>query len=430
MTANAISAFRPQTVQSLRSIDSNNNGVTVQELRDRVDSDHDGSISAAEATARGIDANDVSAINTAYRAHASEPNAMVFDLASLNRQSASQTMLNVFARIDGDHDGYLSRSELNSALHNSSFTGRDAAAVAAMNKYVGDIEEYSNDEIGDENDGITRADLQAFVRESDQTATNIANLVQYGENTINRTNRTPFPNGVASVRPDNIRQGMIGDCYFLAAVASEARTPAGRQRLHDMIHDNGNGTYNVTFPGRSAVTVNAPTDAELATYSSAGPDGTWLAILEKGYAQSENNGAIFPSTNPYDEIGDGNTLSAGIEAITGHSTDTDDTAFTSVDTLRTKLSDAMAHGRTVTAGINEYPWSSGRESNGLPQGHAYTVLGYDRATDRVTLRNPWGHGEPVDANGRAADGNDDGTFSMTLAEFDRYFSDISYEQAR
>lgn len=428
MTTNAITAFRPQTIQSLRRLDGNNNGVSAQELG-QLDTDHDGSISATEASAQGIDANDVTALNGAYREHASEPTAMVFDLASLQRQGATQAMLNVFSRVDSDHDGYLSRTELNSALHSSSYTGQDAAAVAAMNKYVGDIEEYSDDEFGDENDGITQADLRAFVQQNDQTATNISNLVQYGSNTIARTNRTPFPNGVNSVRPDNIRQGLIGDCYFLAAVASEARTPAGRQRLHDMIHDNGNGTYNVTFPGRDAVTVDAPTDAELATYSSAGPDGTWLAILEKGYAQSQNNGAIFPSTNPYDEIGDGDSLAAGIEAITGHSVDTDDTAFTSVDTLRSKLSDAISHGRTVTAGINEYPWSSGSEDNGLPQGHAYTVLGYDPATDRVTLRNPWGHGEPVNASGQAADGNDDGSFSMTLAEFDEYFSDICYEQA-
>ncbi|HEY9842930.1 MAG: C2 family cysteine protease [Candidatus Sericytochromatia bacterium] len=428
MSGNTISAFRPQTIQALTRLDSNNNGVTTQELA-QVDSDHDGSITATEAAAQGIDANDVSAVNTAYQAHASEPNAVAFDRAGLQRQSASQAMLSVFSRVDGDSDGYLSRTELNNALHSSSYTGQDAAALAAMNNYVGDIEEYSNDENGDENDGITQADLRAFINQSDETATNISNMVQYGNNTIAGTNRTPFPNGVNSIRPDNIRQGMIGDCYFLAAVASEARTPEGRQRIHDMIHDNGNGTYDVTFPGRDAVTVSAPTDAELAAYSSAGSDGTWLSILEKAYAQSENNGAWSSSENPYDEIGDGNSLAAGIEAMTGHSVDTDDTAFTSVDTLRTKVSDAMAHGRTVTAGITEYPWSSGREANGLPQGHAYTVLNYDAATDSVTLRNPWGHGEPVNASGQAADGNDDGTFTMTLAEFDQYFSDISYEQA-
>lgn len=431
MTTNTITPFRPQTLQSLRSLDTqrSDGGLTVQELRDGVDSDRDGAISAAEATARGIAAEDLAAVNSAYQAHASEPNLVLFGRPALERQSASQAMQAVFARVDGDHDGYLSRSELNSALHSSAYTGRDAAAVAAMNKYVGDIEEYSNDEFGDEDDGITMADLRAYVNQSDETATRISNLVEYGSNTIAMTNRSLFPNGVASVRPDNIRQGLIGDCYFLAPIASEANTPAGRQRLHDMIRDNGNGTYSVTFPGRDPVTVSAPTDAELATYSSAGPDGTWLSILEKAYAQSENNGAIFPSRNPYDEIGDGASLATGIEAVTGHSVDTDETAFTSLETTRRKLQDALSHGRIVTAGINEYPWSSGTEDNGLPQGHAYSVLAYDPATDRITVRNPWGRSEPVDASGRPLDRNDDGTFTMSLADFDRYFSDISYEQA-
>ena len=429
MTTNSVTAFRPQTLQALTRIDSNRNGVTTQELASQVDTDHDGAISATEAQAQGIAAEDVTAVNAAYQSHASNPTAVVFGRPNLERQSASQTMQAVFSRIDGDSDGYLSRTELNAALHDSSFTGRDAAAVAAMNKYVGDIEEYADDEMGDENDGVTMADLREFINQDDETATNISNLVQYGNNTIASTNRSLFPAGVSSIRPDNIRQGMIGDCYFLAAVASQARTPEGRQAIHDMIGDNHDGTFTVTFPGRDPVTVSAPTDAELATYSSAGSDGLWLAVLEKAYAESENNGAIFPSENPYDEIGDGNYLSAGIEAMTGHSTDTDDTAFTSLETTRSKLTDALSHGRVVSAGINEYPWSSGTESNGLPQGHAYTVLSFDPASDTITLRNPWGRGEPVNASGQPLDGNNDGTFTMTLAEFDEYFSNICYEQA-
>lgn len=429
MSGNTISLLHSQTIQALNRIDSNRNGVTVQELRDRVDTDHDGSISAAEGQAQGIEASDVAAVNAAYREHSSNPAEIVFGLPGLQRQSAAQSMLSVFNRVDTDSDGYLSRTELNTALHSSSYTGQDAAAVAALNYKVSELEEYSNDEVGDENDGVTRADIQQFTADSGTEGTAISNLVNGGTSRISSVNRQLFANGVNSVRPDNIRQGMIGDCYFLAAVASMARTPEGRQRIHDMIQDNHNGTFTVNFPGRDPVTVNAPSESELALYSNSGSDGMWLSVLEKAYAQSQNNSAVFSSENPYDEIGGGDSLAAGIEAMTGHSVNTDDTAFTSESTLRSRLTDALSHGRVVTAGINEYAWSSGTEDNGLPQGHAYTVLSFDPTTDQVTLRNPWGHTEPVDANGRPVDGTNDGTFTVSIAEFDRYFSDICYEEA-
>lgn len=68
----------------------------------------------------------------------------------------------------------------------------------------------------------------------------------------------------------------------MAALASIADTPHGRKMLMDMIHDNGDGTFTVTFADGSTETVDADlyvfNTGDLA-YSHGGP--LWPHILER-----------------------------------------------------------------------------------------------------------------------------------------------------
>src|SRR5262249_4280851 len=51
--------------------------------------------------------------------------------------------------------------------------------------------------------------------------------------------------GPGGPRADDVAQGGVGDCYFLAALAETAlRSP---QTIQDMFVDNGDGTYAVRF---------------------------------------------------------------------------------------------------------------------------------------------------------------------------------------
>ena len=61
-------------------------------------------------------------------------------------------------------------------------------------------------------------------------------------------------------------------------------------------------------------------------------------------------------------------------------------------------------------------------------GHAYTVTRFDREKDTVSLRNPWGSTEPVGADGKPLDGTDDGTFTIPMKDFDKYYSLAAYEE--
>ncbi|MBY0552076.1 MAG: hypothetical protein K2W95_32630 [Candidatus Obscuribacterales bacterium] len=67
-----------------------------------------------------------------------------------------------FDRVDADKDGFLSEEEFETALKDQCLRGEDRKAVELMQKHQNEIEERSNDEFGDENNGVTRADLKEF----------------------------------------------------------------------------------------------------------------------------------------------------------------------------------------------------------------------------------------------------------------------------
>jgi hypothetical protein len=112
--------------------------------------------------------------------------------------------------------------------------------------------------------------------------------------------------------------------------------------------------------------------------------------------------------------------------------DTDFVALTDSGELDDKMSQAFQDKVPVTARAAQ-GWSGvglgdNRTDGGVPRGQDYSVVGYDAKSQTVTLRNPRGGGEPMNADGSAKDGKNDGTFSMTLEEFQRNFNEVSYGQ--
>jgi hypothetical protein len=59
-----------------------------------------------------------------------------------------------------------------------------------------------------------------------------------------------------------------------------------------------------------------------------------------------------------------------------------------------------------------------RNAFGLPKGHAFSVLGYDSATNLITVRNPWGTGGP----------RNDGYHWLTPDQFKDNFVSIAFDQ--
>lgn len=247
----------------------------------------------------------------------------------------------------------------------------------------------------------------------------------------------------SDIDPDDVSQGMVGDCYFMASLAAIARTQP--DLIRRMIRDNGDGTYTVTFYQRPIlgavgdlepveVTVNSEMPIYLSKFKDPRPDHpayaqfgdhdttsrseeTWPVIIEKAYAKMKGG---------YGSIRGGEGWRA-MEELTGKNSDRYQPS--SVD--MSKLAQLSKDGAAITVGtlydkglkdlngnvIIDIPDAITNnplyhtEVNPLVAQHEYYVTSVDETAKMVTVRNPWGwnHGE----------------ISMSFEDFRRSFAAVS-----
>lgn len=218
---------------------------------------------------------------------------------------------------------------------------------------------------------------------------------------------------------DDAMQGQVGDCYFIAALASVAKTHP--ELLANAVKTNRDGTYTVTFferpkgstkPSPISVTVDgsfANRHGRLEYASARETKELWPMIFEKAYASWKGG---------FDAIEAGMSATA-LEALTGAKPD-----FFAV-TSDSKPSELWGELKKVTAGGGcvvalSKPWDPSEQ--GVVADHAYTLLGVQEQNGQklVQLRNPWGEREP------GHDGRDDGIFSMPLEKFMTSFATVEF----
>lgn len=210
------------------------------------------------------------------------------------------------------------------------------------------------------------------------------------------------------------RQGILGDCYFIASMISIGAKNASA--IQNMFIDNGDDTFTVRFYGgamgsfyqnglissgfvsgsgvASYVTVSRrlPTFANgTLAYSGMGLSATssstplWIALAEKAYAQwNELGRSGRDGTNRYSAI-EGGWMSNTNSQVLGYNS----TNYPMSSASKTTLINSLNSGNAVTIGTNS------SVGNGLVGGHAYVVTGYNASTDRFTLFNPWGNTHPT-----------------------------------
>ena len=203
-----------------------------------------------------------------------------------------------------------------------------------------------------------------------------------------------FVNGASYT---DVRQGSVGDCYFVAALAEAAQhNPA---LINNMFIVNGDGTYTVKFfNGGQAyyVTVDSylPTDANgQAIYAARGTmynnSGAelWTVLAEKAYAQLNamgwsRAGMTGSGLNSYNAIS-GGYIFAALGHVTGQAT----VAFAMTNSTSSFQQFVWAHNAGKMIGFAS---KSTPASSSVVGGHAYMVVGYDARFQRVQLANPWG----------------------------------------
>ena len=190
--------------------------------------------------------------------------------------------------------------------------------------------------------------------------------------------------------PNDVRQGFVGDCYYVATLSSIAK--ADPNLIRQSIVDLGDGTYAVHYV-RNGTDVYIHVDGQLPVWSPgdiayAGlgqQNSLWVALMEKAYAFFRYDLASYASI-------DGGWMSEVYSAL-GTTSSTINQA-SGAQWLLQQIQDLLDAGRSVTYGVLQAPAGSP-----LISYHAYMVdsVQTDSAGNAIALRlrNPWGIGGPA-----------------------------------
>ncbi|MEM8858636.1 MAG: C2 family cysteine protease [Chloroflexota bacterium] len=225
---------------------------------------------------------------------------------------------------------------------------------------------------------------------------------------------------VAGIHPNDVDQGLLGDCYFLSSIASIAQQhPSFIKGLIDSKSDESydvklfkRGWFGKLTPMTINVTASVPQRDGKIVFTKVGDViksrfgrqvEVWPIILEKAYA---------------DMLGGYNKIIGGwphhaMESLTGQKSEKMNARGRDLPRLQKMFEDGYAmacYTRTdvkwsITSDfVIDFPDRTGHDrfsknKNGgeLAAGHAYFISGVDSSKGTITLRNPWGweHGESV-----------------------------------
>ena len=224
--------------------------------------------------------------------------------------------------------------------------------------------------------------------------------------------------------PNDVRQGDLGDCYFLAALMAIANTTP--ELLNRNISENSDGTYNVklykkeiqpgliwdsevftptiyqiypSFPTTaSGADTASPTTGTKPPHAFDGDTNSqsdvelWVPLFEKAYAMQVGS---------YSAIGNGGSRATALQALTGEdyvniSTTDNESLFSSNESnLKSRIMGMLEDDIPVTAGTGGLDLSSVSaeaqtfaRDNSIAVPHAYAVISADE--DSIRVRNPWG----------------------------------------
>ncbi len=203
---------------------------------------------------------------------------------------------------------------------------------------------------------------------------------------------------------DDVIQGSLGDCYYLAAMSGLSDTDPNV--IRQAITDLGDGTYAVRF-NRAGAEVYLRLDADLpGSYAKLTPDGeTWVMLMEKAYAFFRYG------QNSYSSIS-GGWMTSVVEELTGVGSQTQWTGG-SVISLADHISTNLEAGHSITLGSYSVPPSP------IVGSHAYAVMGIEGSgtSAYVTVYNPWG------VDGKSYDSNyNDGLLRLSISAVQTCFS--------
>lgn len=339
-------------------------------------------------------------------------------------------------QIDANKDGQLSKTELKNAILAPHIKGTIARFAAVAYRSFDDLSSLNWQYPGIE-PTIDSTDIDVYAAYSqpkkedwskllgpvNPNKPKIENIYQKLISTDERNRHRNLYSRAGgsheSIKSKFVKQGSLKDCYFHAALAAVAEVRP--DLIKKMIHDNKDGTYNVTFAddAKHPLRVKALTESEKMLYGSTTEGGLWPLLIEKAYGEQIRKdctnvglGLLVKDLLP-SELSDfpGQTERV-LNKITGQKHETVILPLTGEDVLDAKLKSAYEQHIPMTCGTriaDIRPRLAELESL-----HAFSILSYDHFNKLVTIRNPHGNDEV----------NYQGTFTMTLKQFKDNFTDL------
>ncbi len=349
---------------------------------------------------------------------------------------------------DTDHSGALSYAEIREQAKSHDYTPEQSQILGSLLVNFSQIADISTP-VYDEEDPLTvtypgldnpvrreieAQELEALVPlqkneklspESIEDAQN--SLLYYSQeaNKLASQSNTLF-GAEAPLNPQEIEQGNLGDCWFIAAMAT-----LPPEDIHNLIQENEDGSATVTLEDNTLV-IDQPTIAEKMIFAQSKDGGYWPSALEMALEE----------VRPDDSYGTSNIIEGGWGAeglyyLTGfepvllglqegevysapYGEEMEGLNGKSLADIATFLEDSFSNNYRITAGTESLGSDAINLENGIASTHVYSVLGYDSKEQTVTVRNPWGGWDSRDF-----DGKEDGIITMGLREFQASFSILS-----
>lgn len=188
-----------------------------------------------------------------------------------------------------------------------------------------------------------------------------------------------------AIRDQIMRQGSLGDCWFLSGLMSVAQ--ANPEFLAQNITLREDGTWDVTlYEDGKPVVVNVAPDQLAADGARVDDDGSEVSWANDpiGYMSIFEQAAINHLGPDYESV-IADTPGAGLELLTGQPSADD--SFLGGNPTLDEFQTALAENRPITVMSDPiHPWRSD-----IAAAHVYQVTGIDHATGELILENPWGN---------------------------------------
>lgn len=232
------------------------------------------------------------------------------------------------------------------------------------------------------------------------------------------------------IKVSDIDQSNIGDCYYIASLATIADKEP--DIIMNLMPEFKPGFYQIKFydvfnyeqtefKSEPWEIVEVQIDDKLEyengapkySYSKEDPNEMWFPLLEKAYAAWKGS---------YDAIGNGGYPDVALSELTGRKSYCISTGikyFKSEgmrkNTILGIFEKADRNNWKVvccTGGTGEVQDDNNPD---VYSGHAYSYHGYNHETHLIRLRNPWGEGS-----------NSEGYFDISVPDFLKYYDTICY----